>query len=225
MCSSGGPPPWYPTAAAQIRNPRKDLAPSVPTDDVHGSHGRQVCRRHELYVSFQDLGWLDWVIAPQGYSAYYCEGECSFPLGSCMNATNHAILQSLVSTMPVLPSPLGWGALWRGVWSSQPGGQGRHLLRVSGSFLCTESVTSPNSHSSAGTGPHTATLAHVDSHLNTDTPHTDTKRLCTCACSTHRTCSCGTLTHLCTVPRLTEAQFLMVRGTAHEMGVHAMWGL
>ncbi|XP_010861118.1 PREDICTED: bone morphogenetic protein 8A [Bison bison bison] len=38
----------------------------------------------------------DWVIAPQGYSAYYCEGECSFPLDSCMNATNHAILQSLV---------------------------------------------------------------------------------------------------------------------------------
>lgn len=45
----------------------------------------------------------DWVIAPQGYSAYYCEGECSFPLDSCMNATNHAILQSLVSTAAVLP--------------------------------------------------------------------------------------------------------------------------
>uniref|UniRef100_A0A8C5KKZ3 TGF-beta family profile domain-containing protein n=1 Tax=Jaculus jaculus TaxID=51337 RepID=A0A8C5KKZ3_JACJA len=65
-------------------------------DDGRGSRGRQVCRRHELYVSFQDLGWLDWVIAPQGYSAYYCEGECAFPLDSCMNATNHAILQSLV---------------------------------------------------------------------------------------------------------------------------------
>ncbi|XP_004641121.1 bone morphogenetic protein 8B [Octodon degus] len=68
-------------------------------DDIHSSHGRQVCRRHELYVSFRDLGWLDWVIAPQGYSAYYCEGECTFPLDSCMNATNHAILQSLVHLM------------------------------------------------------------------------------------------------------------------------------
>ncbi|KAJ7399748.1 Bone morphogenetic protein 8B [Pitangus sulphuratus] len=68
-------------------------------DDVHTTDGRQVCRRHELYVSFQDLGWLDWVIAPQGYSAYYCEGECAFPLDSCMNATNHAILQSLVHLM------------------------------------------------------------------------------------------------------------------------------
>ncbi|XP_004679503.1 PREDICTED: bone morphogenetic protein 8B, partial [Condylura cristata] len=70
-------------------------------DGVHGASAdlRQVCRRHELYVSFRDLGWLDWVIAPQGYSAYYCEGECSFPLDSCMNATNHAILQSLVHLM------------------------------------------------------------------------------------------------------------------------------
>ena len=68
-------------------------------DDGHGSRGREVCRRHELYVSFRDLGWLDWVIAPQGYSAYYCEGECAFPLDSCMNATNHAILQSLVHLM------------------------------------------------------------------------------------------------------------------------------
>ncbi|XP_053560814.1 bone morphogenetic protein 8A-like [Bombina bombina] len=67
-------------------------------DHVH-SDGRQVCKRHELYVSFRDLGWLDWVIAPQGYSAFYCEGDCSFPLDSCMNATNHAILQSLVHLM------------------------------------------------------------------------------------------------------------------------------
>ncbi|XP_072835920.2 bone morphogenetic protein 8A [Pogona vitticeps] len=68
-------------------------------DDAHVSEGRQVCKRHELYVSFQDLGWLDWVIAPRGYSAFYCEGECAFPLDSCMNATNHAILQSLVHLM------------------------------------------------------------------------------------------------------------------------------
>lgn len=33
------------------------LSPS-PADDVHAADGRQVCRRHELYVSFQDLGWL-----------------------------------------------------------------------------------------------------------------------------------------------------------------------
>ncbi|XP_078536893.1 bone morphogenetic protein 8A-like [Lissotriton helveticus] len=77
----------------QLPHPNK--LPGV-IDHVHTNEGHQVCKRHELYVSFRDLGWLDWVIAPQGYSAYYCEGECTFPLDSCMNATNHAILQSLV---------------------------------------------------------------------------------------------------------------------------------
>lgn len=68
----------------------------------------------------------DWVIAPQGYSAYYCEGECSFPLDSCMNATNHAILQSLVSTASAgRAGPTGRGALAQpGGWKPLPGGRG-----------------------------------------------------------------------------------------------------
>ncbi|XP_030679392.1 bone morphogenetic protein 8B isoform X2 [Nomascus leucogenys] len=37
--------------------PQANRLPGI-FDDIHGSHGRQVCRRHELYVSFQDLGWL-----------------------------------------------------------------------------------------------------------------------------------------------------------------------
>lgn len=40
----------------------------------------------------------DWIIAPEGYAAYYCEEESTFPLNSYMNATNHAIVQTLVST-------------------------------------------------------------------------------------------------------------------------------
>lgn len=60
----------------------------------------------------------DWVIAPQGYSAYYCEGECSFPLDSCMNATNHAILQSLVSAASVLSPPTERGSCSR--WMAAP---------------------------------------------------------------------------------------------------------
>ncbi|VDK86110.1 unnamed protein product, partial [Litomosoides sigmodontis] len=54
------------------------------------------CRRRTLYVDFKDLGWQDWVIAPDGYHAYYCDGFCSFPLNNHMNATNHAIVQTLV---------------------------------------------------------------------------------------------------------------------------------
>uniref|UniRef100_A0A8C6VW23 Bone morphogenetic protein 8a n=1 Tax=Nothobranchius furzeri TaxID=105023 RepID=A0A8C6VW23_NOTFU len=66
----------------------------VPIINSKGSESTcEPCKKHELYVSFSDLGWKDWVLAPTGYSAYYCDGECIYPLGSCMNATNHAMIQ------------------------------------------------------------------------------------------------------------------------------------
>ncbi|XP_063299007.1 bone morphogenetic protein 5 [Pelobates fuscus] len=67
--------------------------------DINTSEQKQACKKHELYVSFRDLGWQDWIIAPEGYAAFYCDGECSFPLNAHMNATNHAIVQTLVHLM------------------------------------------------------------------------------------------------------------------------------
>ncbi|XP_039959233.1 protein 60A [Bactrocera neohumeralis] len=54
------------------------------------------CQIQTLYIDFKDLGWNDWIIAPEGYGAFYCSGECNFPLNAHMNATNHAIVQTLV---------------------------------------------------------------------------------------------------------------------------------
>ncbi|GFT70023.1 bone morphogenetic protein 7 [Nephila pilipes] len=70
-------------------------------------HSKRNCQRWTLYVSFRDLGWEDWIIAPDGYAAFYCQGECSFPLNAHMNATNHAIVQTLVHLMDpsVVPKP------------------------------------------------------------------------------------------------------------------------
>ncbi|XP_019487325.1 PREDICTED: bone morphogenetic protein 5 [Hipposideros armiger] len=69
------------------------------SSDYNTSEQKQACKKHELYVSFRDLGWQDWIIAPEGYAAFYCDGECSFPLNAHMNATNHAIVQTLVHLM------------------------------------------------------------------------------------------------------------------------------
>ncbi|KAH8233104.1 hypothetical protein KR026_004335 [Drosophila bipectinata] len=57
------------------------------------------CQMHTLYIDFKDLLWHDWIIAPEGYGAFYCSGECNFPLNAHMNATNHAIVQTLVHLM------------------------------------------------------------------------------------------------------------------------------
>lgn len=72
---------------------------NVYRDFYGGRFRRQSCQKRTLYVSFRDLGWQDWIIAPDGYAAFYCHGECSFPLNTHMNATNHAIVQTLVHLM------------------------------------------------------------------------------------------------------------------------------
>lgn len=81
------------------------------------SENHRSCQIQTLYVSFKDLKWHDWIVAPDGYGekmdllrswnnfffhfsgAFYCSGECNFPLNAHMNATNHAIVQTLVHLM------------------------------------------------------------------------------------------------------------------------------
>ncbi|XP_070603326.1 bone morphogenetic protein 6 isoform X2 [Erythrolamprus reginae] len=90
------------TSNMWVINPHHNLGLQmsvVTRDDYNSSDLKTACRKHELYVSFQDLGWQDWIIAPKGYAANYCDGECSFPLNAHMNATNHAIVQTLVHLM------------------------------------------------------------------------------------------------------------------------------
>ncbi|XP_071485599.1 univin-like [Diadema antillarum] len=78
------------------RNKRQaDSLDELPTTTTHNN----LCQRHRLYVSFRDVGWQDWIIAPMGYQAYYCDGECPFPLGERLNGTNHAIIQTLVNSI------------------------------------------------------------------------------------------------------------------------------
>lgn len=86
---------------AAAKRQRSDLSfdsdywnPHASSDYYHQS--KKNCQKKALYVSFKDLGWQDWIIAPDGYAAFFCDGECSFPLNAHMNATNHAIVQTLV---------------------------------------------------------------------------------------------------------------------------------
>ncbi|NXE26059.1 DERR protein, partial [Ardeotis kori] len=58
-----------------------------------------LCKPRRLYISFSDVGWENWIIAPQGYMANYCLGECPFPLTAELNSTNHAILQTMVHSL------------------------------------------------------------------------------------------------------------------------------
>lgn len=53
------------------------------------------CNRYSFIVNFKELNWSDWIIAPDQYEAWYCQGKCPFPLPPSLNSTNHAIVQYL----------------------------------------------------------------------------------------------------------------------------------
>ncbi|NXN92672.1 DERR protein, partial [Rhinopomastus cyanomelas] len=78
----------------QCRAPRRRR--SVHSTSITPSN---LCKPRQLYISFSDVGWENWIIAPQGYLANYCLGECPFPLTAELNSTNHAILQTMVHSL------------------------------------------------------------------------------------------------------------------------------
>nr|AVD29925.1 decapentaplegic [Parhyale hawaiensis] len=87
----------------------QDVRPSVVVYSDDGKPKQRVkrakpsapyeqCRRHSLYVDFKLVDWQSWIVAPPGYAAYFCGGECEFPLSDHLNSTNHAIIQTLVNS-------------------------------------------------------------------------------------------------------------------------------
>lgn len=70
------------------------------------SASKQSCRRYPLYVDFEEMGWSGWIIHPQGYNAYHCQGKCSFPLGQHLNPSNHATVQSIMHTLGLGNQPV-----------------------------------------------------------------------------------------------------------------------
>ena len=58
-----------------LRNPDdpfNDRQRSIAADDT--------CKKKRLLVNFADIGWGDWIIAPEFFDAFYCDGFCSFPI-------------------------------------------------------------------------------------------------------------------------------------------------
>jgi len=63
------------------------------------------CKRYSMYVDFKEIGFADWIEAPPGYEAFYCHGECTFPLADHMNASNHAAMQMRINAFNLARVP------------------------------------------------------------------------------------------------------------------------
>ena len=98
-------------AARLIDNPTQEFSDANEEDLEYFTRSRRnaqdykkkakKCKRHEMTISVENLGWDDWVLAPREFPINYCAGDCSFPLNEIQNATNHAIIQSLYGSMGV----------------------------------------------------------------------------------------------------------------------------
>ncbi|XP_053495678.1 nodal-related 2 [Ictalurus furcatus] len=68
---------------------------------------KSLCRRVDMHVDFNQIGWGSWIIFPKKYNAYRCEGACPNPLGQDFHPTNHAYMQSLLKHFQQgrVPSP------------------------------------------------------------------------------------------------------------------------
>ncbi|KAM4677979.1 nodal homolog [Discoglossus pictus] len=86
--------------------------PSKPLEN-----GALVCRKVDMFVDFDQIGWGNWIVYPKKYNAYRCEGACPIPLNETFKPTNHAYMKSVVklyqpervecpSCAPVKMSPL-----------------------------------------------------------------------------------------------------------------------
>lgn len=58
-----------------------------------------VCRKVDLEVDFNQIGWASWIVFPKKYNAYRCEGSCTGPLGEDLNPTNHAFMQVINASL------------------------------------------------------------------------------------------------------------------------------
>ncbi|XP_068196091.1 inhibin subunit beta Ab [Antennarius striatus] len=87
LCAEAGVSPVLaPTDAAQVQSHRPFLTVVVRAKEEatqrRAKRGLEcdgkthVCCKRQFYVNFRDIGWNDWIIAPAGYHANYCEGDC-----------------------------------------------------------------------------------------------------------------------------------------------------
>ncbi|EHB17713.1 Bone morphogenetic protein 15 [Heterocephalus glaber] len=71
---------------------------STPSQEQDESKNNQ-CSLHPYTVSFRQLGWDHWIIAPHHYTPNYCKGTCPRVLHYGLNSPNHAIIQSLINKL------------------------------------------------------------------------------------------------------------------------------
>ncbi|XP_044539161.1 inhibin beta E chain [Gracilinanus agilis] len=68
--------------------------------------GSPLCCKRDHYVDFQELGWQDWILQPEGYQLNYCSGQCPPHLAGSpgITASFHSAVFNLLKANSPWPS-------------------------------------------------------------------------------------------------------------------------
>lgn len=66
---------------------------------------KTLCRKVDMWVDFEQIGWSDWIVYPKRYNAFRCEGSCPSPVDESFSPTNHAFMQvrALITFEQIFP--------------------------------------------------------------------------------------------------------------------------
>ncbi|XP_029382527.1 bone morphogenetic protein 15 [Echeneis naucrates] len=79
----------------------------IPNYKRKTSTPKNRCKLHSFRLSFDELGWGHYFIAPPVYNPRFCQGDCPRVLHYGYNSPNHAIIQTVINDLGVgdVPPP------------------------------------------------------------------------------------------------------------------------
>ncbi|XP_061117462.1 nodal homolog 2-A-like isoform X1 [Conger conger] len=74
---------------------REAVGAAATAPQVEGEQ-KPLCRKVDMWVDFDHIGWNEWIVYPKRYNAFRCAGDCPTPVDESFRPTNHAYMQSLL---------------------------------------------------------------------------------------------------------------------------------
>lgn len=97
-----------PTSSSSFStSPSASILPDIPDYKRKASAPKNRCKLHSFRLSFDELGWGHYFIAPPVYNPRFCQGDCPRVLPYGFHSPNHAIIQTIINDLGVgdVPPP------------------------------------------------------------------------------------------------------------------------
>lgn len=97
-----------PTSSSSFStSPSDSVISNIPDYKRGPASPKDRCKLHSFRLSFDELGWGHYFIAPPVYNPRFCQGDCPRVLHYGYHSPNHAIIQTVINDLGVgdVPPP------------------------------------------------------------------------------------------------------------------------